>query len=63
MKYELIKVLMVCLVLEPGVAGWKPMTNPLSYGGTPNLEKLFTECNEITISYRSFLCSTTQQSY
>ena len=25
---------MVCLVLEPGVAGWKTQTNPLSNGGT-----------------------------
>ena len=27
---------MVCLVLEPSVAGWKVQTNPLSYGGTPS---------------------------
>ena len=26
---------MVCLALEPGAAGWKAQTNPLSYGGTP----------------------------
>ena len=26
---------MVCLGFEPGVAGWKAQTNPLSYGGTP----------------------------
>ena len=26
---------MVCLGLEPGAAGWKLQTNPLSYGGTP----------------------------
>ena len=26
---------MVCLGLEPRVAGWKTQTNPLSYGGTP----------------------------
>ena len=25
---------MVCLGLEPGAAGWKAQTNPLSYGGT-----------------------------
>ena len=25
---------MVCLVLKPGVAGWKAQMNPLSYGGT-----------------------------
>ena len=28
---------MVCLGLEPGAAGWKAQTNPLSYGGTPNV--------------------------
>ena len=27
---------MVCLGLEPGAAGWKTQTNPLSYGGTPS---------------------------
>ena len=27
---------MVCLGIEPGAAGWKAQTNPLSYGGTPN---------------------------
>ena len=27
---------MVCLGFEPGAAGWKARTNPLSYGGTPN---------------------------
>ena len=26
---------MVCLGFEPGAAGWKAHTNPLSYGGTP----------------------------
>ena len=30
---------MVCLGLEPGVAGWKAQTNPLSYGGTPKKMK------------------------
>ena len=28
---------MVCLGFEPGAAGWKARTNPLSYGGTPTL--------------------------
>ena len=27
---------MACLGLEPGAAGWKAQTNPLSYGGAPN---------------------------
>ena len=26
---------MVCLGIEPGAAGWKAQTNPMSYGGTP----------------------------
>ena len=26
---------MVCLGVEPGAAGWKAQTTPLSYGGTP----------------------------
>ena len=28
---------MACLGVEPGAAEWKAQTNPLSYGGTPNL--------------------------
>ena len=28
---------MVCLGFEPGAAGWKAQTNPLSYGGTPGI--------------------------
>ena len=28
---------MACLGVEPGAAEWKEQTNPLSYGGTPNL--------------------------
>ena len=27
---------MVCLGLEPGAAGWKAQTDPLSYCGTPS---------------------------
>ena len=33
---------MVCLGLEPGAAGWKALTNPLSYGGTPIVHYLAT---------------------
>ena len=29
-KYKLIKVLMVCLGLEPGAAGWRAWTNPVA---------------------------------
>ena len=31
---KLMKAEMVCFGLEPGVAGWKAKTNPLSYDGT-----------------------------
>ena len=30
---------MVCLGIEPGVAGQKAQTNPLSYGGTPRVRE------------------------
>ena len=30
---------MMCLGIEPGAAGWKARTNPLSYGGTPPLTR------------------------
>ena len=33
-KYDFIKVLMVCLGLEPGTVGWLAQTNPLIHGGT-----------------------------
>ena len=38
---------MVCLGLEPGVAGWKAQTNPLSYSGTPLMTSFYTSnfCN------------------
>ena len=39
-QYKFKKAQMVCLGLEPGVAGWKVQTNPLSYGGTPRLKFL-----------------------
>ena len=38
---------MVCLGLEPGAAGWKAQTNPLSYGGTPF--SLFLNCMKLII--------------
>ena len=31
---------MVCFGVEPGSAGWKALTNLLSYGGTPYLPSL-----------------------
>ena len=40
---------MVCLGLEPGVAGWKMQTNPLSYGGTPNPIKLFSDAIAVDV--------------
>ena len=33
LNFKLIRALTVCLGFEPGVAGWKEQTNPLSYGG------------------------------
>ena len=36
---------MVCLGIEPGAAGWKARTNPLSYGGTP--ENIVIVCLQI----------------
>ena len=41
---------MVCLGLEPGVAGLKAQANPLSYGGTP-------PCPQQFLSEFFFLCS------
>ena len=38
---------MVCLGLEPGAAGWKVQTNPLSYGGT----SLMTLCDDLFPNY------------
>ena len=35
-KFKLKKAYVVCLGFEPGAAGWKARTNPLSYGGTPS---------------------------
>ena len=44
---------MVCLGLEPRVAGWKEQMNPLSYGGIPYIVML------VAISAK-LLCSTLQ---
>ena len=37
-KFKLIKAYMVYLGFEPGAAGWKAQTNPLSYGGIPEID-------------------------
>ena len=42
-KFKLIKVLIVRLGFEPGTAGWKAQTNPLSYGGTPNIGQMLSD--------------------
>ena len=34
---------MVRLGFEPGTAGWKAQTNPLSYGGTPNIGQMLSD--------------------
>ena len=33
---------MGCLGVEPGAAGWKAQTNPLSYGDTPYFARILT---------------------
>ena len=38
---------MVCLGLEPGAAGWKAQTNPLSYGGIVGLKQWGFESNDL----------------
>ena len=46
---------MVCLGFEPGAAGWKARTNPLSFGGTPRFVYFYlimkAECSAKTIKY------------
>ena len=49
---------MVCLGLEPGAAGWKAQTNPLSYGGTPFEGILFLWLGHLKMS---FYCPTSQR--
>ena len=49
---------MVCLGLEPGAAGWKAQTNPLSYGGTPKYLSLGNSSkNILTLRFASKLKS------
>ena len=36
---------MVCLGFEPGAAGWKAQTNPLSYVGTARKKTIVSEAN------------------
>ena len=48
---------MVCLVLEPGAAGWKAQTNPLSFAGTQQFH-FFAEKknrNKVGAMFRSFV--------
>ena len=45
---------MVCLGLEPGAAGWKAQTNPLSYGGTPNIILHFHDFQHTFINNTNF---------
>ena len=35
---------MVCLGIEPGAAGWKVTTKPLSYGSTPRIKLFILSC-------------------
>ena len=41
---------MVCLGLEPGVAGWKAQTNPLSYSGTPFSSLSYSMVNGLIVT-------------
>ena len=43
---------MVCLGIEPGAAGWKARTNPLSYGGTPQRSLMLQNFLENLICYK-----------
>ena len=47
---------MVCLGLEPRVAGWKAQMNPLSYGGTPF-------CLELILQAMTLFGGTNQGTY
>ena len=40
---------MVCLVLEPGAAGWKAQTNPLSFAGTQQFHFFAEKKTEIKL--------------
>ena len=46
---------MVYLGLEPGVAGWKSQTNPLSYGSTP-WERILIVLRSIQLKIWHFYC-------
>ena len=37
-------MMMVCMGLKPGVAGWKVQANPLCYGGTQENIFIETKC-------------------
>ena len=43
---------MVCLGFEPRAAGWKARTNPLSFGGTPNLYTCKFFCRYLQLGKR-----------
>ena len=45
---------MVCLGVEPGAAGWKAQTNPLSYGGTPP-NSLFDYGTDVNVPNSKYL--------
>ena len=55
-KFKLIKVYMVCLGFEPGVAGWKARTNPLSYGCTSYNDISYndTRYNDASYNYATY---------
>ena len=42
---------MACLGFEPGAAGWKAQTDPLSYGGAPT-SPLFCATYRMDLNFR-----------
>ena len=47
---------MVCLEFEPGQTVWKAQTNPLSYGGIPDIVIVL-----VFVSFELFICSIPRQ--
>ena len=45
---------MACFGVEPGAAGWKGQTNPLSYGGTPMSKDIYFE-KDLFVSQENFV--------
>ena len=46
---------MVCLGLEPWVAGWYAQTIPLSYGGTQNFDLYSFQSLEASVTFHAWI--------